>query len=140
MAKKNPLFELINELHKGSTKELFATNFSKLNILGLELLLDKTKQFDGISKTKYLTYINAFFEDKKSNNIKELDCKPIVCLRCKKGCSGYIFLDNIQKIYYSFIVEEENGKIIDLKECSKFETNISLDEFKHLFVREFPVF
>ena len=140
MKKKNPLLDLVNELQLNSTAVLFATNFSKFNLLGLDLLMDKTKSFDGISKTEYLNYIQTFFEEKQSKNIKELNCKPIVCLRCKKGCTGFIFLDEKNKQYCTFIIEEENGKITDLKECSKFEADTSIDGFKHLNVRDLPIF
>jgi hypothetical protein len=35
---------------------------------------------------------------------------------------------------------DENGKITDLKECSKFETEQNLVGYKFKHVREFPVF
>jgi hypothetical protein len=140
MKAKKQIFELINELHMNSTVELFATNFSKFNLFGLELLMDKNKLFDGISKTQYLNYFKTFFEEKKAQNIKELNCKPIVCMKCKKGCIGFVFLDEQNKQSYTFIAEDENGKITDLKECSKFETEQNLVGYKFKHVREFPVF
>jgi hypothetical protein len=140
MKAKKQIFELINELHLNSTVELFATNFSKFNLFGLELLMDKSRLFDGISKTQYLNYFKTFFEEKKAQNIKELTCKPILCMQCKKGCSGFVFLDEQNKQSYTFIAEDENGKITDLKECSKFETEQNLVGYKFKHVREFPVF
>jgi len=140
MKAKKQIFELINELHMNSTVELFATNFSKFNLFRLELLMDKSRLFDGISKTQYLNYFKTFFEEKKAQTIKELTCKPIVCMKCKKGCSGFVFLDEQNKQSYAFIAEDENGKITDLKECSKFETEQNLVGYKFKHVREFPVF
>ncbi len=140
MKEKKLIFELINELQLNSTVELFATNFSKFNLFGLEMLMDNSKLFDGISKRQYLNYFKTFFEEKKAQKINELAFRPIVCMQCKKGCTGFVFLDEQNKQSYTFIAEDENGKITDLKECSKFETEQNLVGYKFKNIREFPVF
>ena len=52
----------------------------------------------------------------------------------------FVFLDEQNKQSYTFIAEDENGKITDLKECSKFEIEQNLVGYKFKHVREFPVF
>ena len=41
------LLNIIDESKLETISEIFARNFSKFNLMGLEILLDKTKTFDG---------------------------------------------------------------------------------------------
>ncbi len=140
LPKKKSIFNLVREFNKDSVNELFAFNFSKMNLVGIDLLMDNTKTFDGITKKEYLGYIGKFLEQKKVKGITEFTYKPIICKNCKKGCAGFIFLDKSNKEYSTFILETENQKISDLKECSKFISENSIKGYKHNFIRDFPVF
>jgi hypothetical protein len=108
--------------------------------LGLEILLDKTKTFDGATKRAYIDFMDDLFEKKKTQGITEFEYKSIVCKGCKCGLSGYIFIDRTNKVYYTFIVETDDNKVIDLKECYTFDSNADIDGLKHENVRVFPVF
>ena len=134
------ILHLMDEINLDSAQESFALNFSKFNLLGLEILLDKSKMFDGISKREYLDYMDKLFEEKKAQEITEFEYKSVVCKGCKCGLSGFIFIDRTNMVYYTFIVEADDRKVIDLKECYTFDSNIEVDGLKHKNVRVFPVF
>jgi hypothetical protein len=134
------LLNIIDESKLETISEIFARNFSKFNLMGLEILLDKTKTFDGATKRAYLGFMGELFEDKKAQGITEFEYKSIVCKNCKCGLSGYIFIDRTNKVYYTFLVETDDNKVIDLKECYSFDSNAELEGFKHENVRVFPVF
>ena len=45
--------------------------------------------------------------------------KPIagVCVGCKKGCSGFTFLDDDKGFYIDLILEVKNSEIVNFMEC-----------------------
>lgn len=134
------ILNIMDEFKLETVKESFALNFSKFNLLGLEILLDKTKTFDGTTKRAYIDFMDDLFEKKKTQGIYEFEYKSIVCKGCKCGLSGYVFIDKTNKVYYTFIVETDDKKVIDLKECYNFDSNADIDGFKHENVKVFPVF
>ncbi len=134
------ILNIMDEFKLETVSELFARNFSKFNMLGLEILLDQTRTFDGARKAQYLSCMEELFEEKKAQGVTEFEYKSIVCKRCKCGLSGYIFIDRKNEVYYTFIVETDDIKVIDLKECYTFDSNANIEGFKHKNVRIFPEF
>ena len=134
------ILHLMDEINLETINESFALNFSKFNLLGLDILLDKSKKFDNISKREYLHFMEELFEEKKAQGISEFEYKLIVCKGCKCGLSGYIFIDRTNLVYYTFIIDTDDIKVIDLKECYTFDSIAEVEGLKHKNVRVFPVF
>ena len=97
--------------------EGFAYYFSKMDVEGLECLLNDHRLYDGVSKEHYLALIEKAFNKLKSNGIKNLDFFPGTCNGCVKGCSGYSFIDSKTGAYIDLIVTVVDNEITNFMEC-----------------------
>lgn len=105
-------------------KETFANYFSTMDVIGLTSFLKDDVLYDKLSKQDWIVLFENQFESFKSNNIHSL--KPItgVCMGCKRGCSGYTFLDEVSGFYVDLVIEvnEEGG--IDFTDCTNLKNKI----------------
>jgi hypothetical protein len=119
--------KIINQLEKigevvfvkkfEDSKDAFAYYFSILDINGIDSLLSNQNNYDGITKLEYIDLIREHFISLKNNDIYVLKAYSGVCNGCKKGCSGFTFLDEKEGFYSDFIIETKNDEIVNFMEC-----------------------
>jgi hypothetical protein len=98
-------------------KNTFAYYFSKLDINGIDSILNNQNYYDGITKLEYLNLIKEHFISLKNNDIFTLKAFSGVCNGCKNGCSGFTFLDENKGFFTDFIIEVKDSEIINFMEC-----------------------
>ena len=114
----------------------FAHSFSTYNLEGIAALLDDTIRYDGgnISKQAYLQEMENCFDELRARNVHELKVVENVCKGCNKGLAGFVFIDEENKEYYSFVLEVEDNQLKDLVECSRFSCGLNLDGYKQVLI------
>ena len=71
------------------------------------------------------------------NNINHLNPIPGICSGCKKGCSGYTFLDEVDGFYVDIVFEANKEGNIDFTECVNLKNEIVLTNKKEqIFMNE----
>ena len=95
------------------SKRRFCSLFSKLDLIGIDNLLSSQNHYDGVTKQHYLDLIKQHFENLKTEGIQFLKSINGVCNGCKKGCSGFTFLDENYGFYTDLIIEVEDSEIIN---------------------------
>ena len=140
---KKKLLEKLSEFGEvnlfQNIKDAFSYYFSNLDIIGLGGLLDGDRKFDGISKYEYLKLINNVFEQSKLEGIDKFNSYSGKCSGCKKGCEGYIFVDEKNKIFYNIVIEVKDSKIYDLIECYDFNTPFNINDFDQIEIKPFKL-
>lgn len=128
----------MNKNHKPKDiMSAFANHFSNLDIDGLASLLEEEILYGGgkFKKSEYLDFMSSEFSQLKKKNISHLLPAEISCLKCNIGLTGYIFVDKINKSYYSFVLEVKENTLMDIIECNKFNTNYDLFSYKHIKIK-----
>jgi hypothetical protein len=129
--------KLSNTSQNSAVKSNFAHFFSNLNSIGLASLLKDDVLYDEQSKQVWIALFEKQFESFKRNNISYL--KPIVgvCTGCKKGCSGYTFLDEVNGFYVDFVIEVNEEGAIDFTECVNLKNEMKVAGKKEqIFINE----
>jgi hypothetical protein len=129
--------KLSNTSQNSTVKLDFAHFFSNLNSKGLASLLKDDVLYDEQSKQVWIALFEKQFESFKRNNISYL--KPIVgvCTGCKKGCSGYTFLDEVNGFYVDFVIEVNEEGAIDFTECVNLKNEMKVAGKKEqIFINE----
>jgi hypothetical protein len=111
-------------------KDCFAYHFSNLDIEGINSLLSNKNYYDGATKLEYLELIKEYFISLKKRGISSLSIIPGICNRCKKGCSGFTFLDEKEGFYSDFILETKNAEIVNFMECFNLINDIEVSNKK----------
>lgn len=117
----------------------FVQYFSSLNSKGLASVLKDNVVYDEQSKQDWITLFENQFESFRSQNIHYL--KPVagVCFGCKKGCSGYTFLDEVHGFYVDFVIEVNEQGIFDFTECVHLKNEIKVtDKKEQIFIKQIP--
>ena len=66
---------------------------------------------------------------------------PGICSGCKKGCSGYTFLDEVDGFYVDIVFEANKEGDIDFTECVNLKNEIALPNKKEqIFINEKGLF
>lgn len=104
--------KLFEGAHEG-----FAYYFSKFDIEGIKRLLSGDRSYDGVSKDHYINLISKAFKVLNSKGVNSFNALSGKCNGCKKGCSGYTFIDSKTGIYVDLIMEVEKSEIINFMEC-----------------------
>lgn len=116
--------------------QAFAHAFSHYDLEGIAALLEDDLLYDGgmISKQAYLKEMEKCFEGLKARNIPKLKVDNINCKGCNKELTGFAFINDAYKEYYSFVLEVKDNKLTDLLECSVFGSNIGIHDYKQVLV------
>ncbi len=115
-------------------KVAFANYFSNLDIYGIGSLLNDNHYYDGVSKENYLNLIQIQFESLKSKGIHSLQLISGICNLCKKGCSGFTFLDDDKGFYIDLILEIKNSEIVNFMECMSLKNEFEVTAKKKQIV------
>ena len=123
-----------NQLHSDSNKELlykdtiaaFVHYFSSLDSKGLTSILKDDVLYDEQSKQDWTILFEKQFESLKRNNIHYLKHIPGICSGCKKGCSGYTFLDEVNGFFVDLVIEVSGEGTIDFTECVNLKNKMKV--------------
>lgn len=123
-----------NQLHFDSNKELlykdsiatFVDYFSNLDSNGLASILEDDVLYEEKSKQDWLALFDKQFESFRKNNINHLNPIAGICTGCKKGCSGYTFLDEVNGFYVDFVIEVNEQGTIDFTECVNLKNEMKV--------------
>jgi hypothetical protein len=133
---------LLKELSKlgevkyfNSLLERFAHHFANLDVDALGEFLDESLLYDGITKSQYLNLIENQLKRYKTEPITSLEYMSGKCRGCKKGCSGYIFADNLNKQYYALVLESIGAQITFLMECFNLDTSDAYKDYEQLCIK-----
>jgi hypothetical protein len=121
-------------------KDAFAHYFSKLDLIGIDSLLSSQNHYDGVSKQHYLDLIKQHFENLKTEGIQSLKAIHGVCNGCKKGCSGFTFLDDKFGFYIDLIIEVKDSEIVNFMDCFNIKNKIKVaNKIEQLFIKRFEL-
>lgn len=131
--------KLSNTSQNSTVKSDFAHFFSNLNSIGLASLLKDDILYDELSKDDWIALFEKQFESFKRNNINYLEPIAGICSGCKKGCSGYTFLDEVSGFYVDFVIEVNEQGIFDFTECVHLKNEIKVtDKKEQIFIKQIP--
>lgn len=107
-------------------RELIVSAFEKMDINMLEVLLDDTTTYQHAKKEIFLLRLDVIFKSFQSTGDTLLKAYPGIC--CSEDCpnkntGGYTFVGNNTNSYTSFVFEEAENKIIDIRSCSSLKTH-----------------
>jgi hypothetical protein len=120
-------------------KELIVSAIEKMDISMLEVLLDDTTTYQHATKEIFLTRLAAIFKSFQNTGDTLLKAYPGIC--CSEDCpnkntGGYTFIGNNTNSYTSFIFEEAENEIRDIRSCSNLVTQHNGIELKNHFYLE----
>lgn len=126
-----------NTSQNGTVKYDFAHFFSNLNSIGLASLLKDDVLYDELPKDDWIALFEKQFKSFRKNNINHLNSIPGICSGCKKGCSGYTFLDEVDGFYVDMVFEANKEGNFDFTECVNLKNEIVLPNKKEqIFINE----
>ena len=118
---------------------VFTHYFSLLDSEGLTSILKDDVVYDALSKQDWISLFKTQFESFRSNTIHHLKPIPGVCSGCRKGCSGYTFLDEVNGFYVDLAIEVTEYGNIDFTDCVslKSESNTT-NKKEQIFIKPIP--
>lgn len=129
--------KLPNTPQNKTLKSDFARYFSNLDSQGLASLMKDDTLYDELSKQNWITLFEQQFDSFKQEKISFL--KPISgsCLGCKKGCSGFTFLDEDSGFYVDLAIESNGTAIVDFTDCVNLKNEIlELNKKEQIFMND----
>ena len=115
----------------------FVHYFGTLDSDGLASILEDDVLYDELTKQDWKTLFEKQFESFRKNNINHLNPIPGICTGCKKGCSGYTFLDEEGGFHIDLVFEVNKEGHIDFTECVHLETEMKITSKKEqIFMNE----
>lgn len=129
--------KLSNTSQNSTVKYDFAHFFSNLNSIGLASLLKDEVLYDELPKDEWISLFEKQFESFKQEKISFLKPIPGSCLGCKKGCSGFTFLDDDSGFYVDLVIESNGGIIVDFTDCVNLKNKIlGLNKKEQIFMND----
>jgi hypothetical protein len=126
-----------NNPHKSTLIYEFTHYFSNLNSIGLATLLKDDVLYDELPKDDWIALFEKQFESFKQEKISFLKPIPGSCLGCKKGCSGFTFLDEDSGFYVDLVIESNAAEITDFTECVNLKNEMKVAGKKEqIFINE----
>jgi len=102
---------------------------SKMDVSGIESILDDDMIINEQSKWEFLTYVRDRFNDFKPKGITSLQLSLETCKLCFKGCSIHLFKGNSNRDWIAFYFQKENEILKDIIICN-YPSGTHLDEIK----------
>lgn len=126
-----------NNPHKSTLIYEFTHYFSNLNSIGLASLLKDDVLYDELPKDDWIALFEKQFESFKQEKISFLKPIPGSCLGCKKGCSGFTFLDEDSGFYVDLAIESNSKDIVDFTDCMNLKNDIlGLNKNEQIFMND----
>lgn len=109
--------------------------FAEMNIAALEILLDDAKTYQDATKEVFLEKLEELFlthkklgDDFLIANTGKCGAENSLCDNC--GKTGYRFVGNHSNNYFDFVFELAGQNIIDIYDCSRFETPETIENLE----------
>ena len=119
--------------------DAFTHFFAALDCEGLASVFKDDVGYDGLSKQERLALFDKQFESLKEEGIHHLEPIPGICSGCKKGCSGYTFLDEVNGFYVDLAIEVTEHGNIDFTDCVNLKNQIEVANKKEqIFIKPIP--
>jgi hypothetical protein len=120
-------------------KQLIVSAIEKMDINMLEVLLVDTTTYQHATKETFLSRLDAIFKSFRNVGDTLLIAYSGIC--CSEDCpnknsDGYTFIGNNSHSYTSFIFEESENEIIDIRSCSSLKPHQENVEKKNNFYLE----
>lgn len=117
----------------------FVHCFSSLDSEGLSSILKDDVVYDALSKQDWISLFKTQFESFRNNTIHHLKPIPGICSGCKKGCSGYTFLDEVNGFYIDLAIESTEYGNIDFTDCVNLKNQFEVANKKEqIFIKPIP--
>ncbi len=113
----------INSVFNQDT-DAFVLYFSLLDSKSLASILKDNVLYDEQSKQDWIILFEKQFESFRKNDINYLNPIPGICSGCKKGCSGYTFLDEDSGFYVDLVIESNAAEIVDFTDCVNLKNDV----------------
>ncbi len=105
-----------------------------MNIDAINLILDDNRSYFDAPKDLFIETLNKQFEYQKFQGVSQFEkVEKGICQKCFVGCFGYSFLTK-NNDYLDIIIEEEEGRIIDLTQCTKFKNDVEVLKNKQIYL------
>jgi hypothetical protein len=119
--------------------DVFVNCFTTLNPKGFVYVLKEDVVYDELSKQYWIALFEERFESFKQENIPFLKPIPGRCVGCKKGCSGFTFLDKESGFYVDLAIETDGTAIVEFTDCVNLKNDVlGLNKDLHFTTQEFP--
>jgi len=129
---KQKLIALLEEIGDvvfiDSTEKAFIYYFSTLDLQGVSSTLSDVHKFDSCYKSKYLEYIEIFFNELKEKGIEKLSVYKGKCTNCFKGQGAITFVDKKSGQYIDLVLSIKYNEIIDISECHAVKNHTCFDK------------
>lgn len=101
--------------------------FQKLDAEMVGQLLDNDRTYQDYPKPIFIEKLQVAMDGFIESGDTELISYAGFCNAelCNYGCRGYAFVGNHSRDYMPIIVDQENGKVLDLYECCTFKLDQS---------------
>ena len=117
----------------------FVHYFAALNSEGLANILKDDVVYDELYKQDWIRLFETQFDSFRGNTIHHLEPIPGICSGCKKGCSGYTFLDEVNGFYVDLAIEVTEHGNIDFMDCVNLKNIIEVANKKEqIFIKPIP--
>lgn len=107
--------------------------FERMDIEMIDAFLSEEQTYQDVKKQLFINELERVFNQFKNNGDTNLIAFEGSCNSCIKGKFGYTFVGNVSANYLSIIFDINDGKIIDLYDCSSFNTRIGTLELNQKF-------
>jgi len=93
-----------------------------LDIDMVDDLLDEKYTYQDVKKNIFIQRLSVAFDEFIAAGDTQLEVNNGFCslFVCNNQCSGYRFSSKSSGLYFDLIIEIEDGKVIDIYECSSF--------------------
>lgn len=107
--------------------------FRKMDAEMIDQILDNERTYQDFPKPIFIQKLQVAMDEFVESGDTELISYAGCChaKHCNFGCRGYSFVGNHSRNFMHIIVEQENGKVLDLYECFSFkrdESDITLKQ------------
>lgn len=117
--------------------DAFVLYFSLLDSKSLASILKDNVLYDEQSKQDWIILFEKQFESFRKNDINYLNPIPGICSGCKKGCSGYTFLDEDSGFYVDLVIESNAAEIVDFTDCVNLKNDVlGLNKREQIFMND----
>lgn len=128
-----------NNKNFDNKSEAFVHHFSLLDSKGLASILKDNVIYDELSKQDWIILFEKQFKSFRKYNINHLNPIPGICSGCKKGCSGYTFLDEVDGFYVDIVIEANKEGNFDFTECMNLKNELLIPNKKEqIFINPIP--
>lgn len=117
-----------------SNKQHLIKAIKEMNIDAIDFILEDHNSYFDAPKELFIAALSKKFAQLKSEGVFEFDkVTEGTCESCFRGCPGYSFLTKNDD-YLDLLIEEDNGIISDLTQCTEFKNETEVKKENRIFL------